>query len=254
MKTSYLFLLIPLQIACNKEKLFDGPNNYADDFSSYDNINELIENENENWSFFQKTYASNVLSIDTNIYHSAGKSFKSYAMPTAEAFGASKASINKQFMAFWANETVLIEAWYYIEDTASANWLFLFDLEEKTNIGAGPGMRLAMVNNQLRVEHKYPNPDILQLEGSEINVPRNQWVNIKMAVKLSQEKSGNVKVWQDDKLILHQDKWQTLPKDILYVLQGTKGMYSQIEFGVTANSSENAMTVYVDDIAISVID
>ena len=247
-------VLSVMLIACNKKKIFDGPNVYSDNFSSYNIIEDLIDGDNKQWSFFQTTRAENQLSIDTVIYHSLGKSFKSEAVASSDELGASKASINKQFMAFWEGETVSVEVWYYIEGTASADWLFLFDLEEKTSIGAGPGMRLALVDNQLLVEHKYPNPNIEQPDGKGIKFPRNTWVKVRFEAKLSQKEDGYVKVWQNDLLIIEQNEWQTLPKDLLYAIQGTKGMYSQIEFGVTANSRENAMTVYVDDIDVKIID
>lgn len=185
-----LFICI-LFLSCNKEKYFDGPNAFQEDFESYAQIEDIIIGDNERWSFFQKTFEENELTIDTLIYHSNGKSFKSFAVKSTSEKGASKASINKQFMAFWQNETVAIEVWYYIEGDQEANWLFLFDLEEKTSIGAGPGMRLAMVNNQLRVEHKYPNPDIKQTIGNEIDFPRNQWVKIRFEALLSQKKGGD---------------------------------------------------------------
>lgn len=75
-----------------------------------------------------------------------------------------------------------------------------------------------------------------------------------MRLYFLKKKEGTVKVWQDDILILEQYNWQTLPVDILYIIQGTKGMYSQIEFGVTANSSDNPTTVYVDDIDVRIIE
>jgi hypothetical protein len=251
MKKALIILILPfLFISCNKEKLFAGPNAYSEGFEGYSEISETVEGDNVNWSFFQKTYEENELSIDTTFFHSGNKSFKSFALAGTSERGASKASINKQFMAFWEDETVVIDMWYYIVGTQKADWMFLFDIEEKTPVGAGPGMRLALVDNFLRVEHKYPNPDIKQTLGAEVEFPRNQWVNIRFETKLSQKKKGSVKVWQDDVLIIEQYDWKTLPKDILYATQGTKGMYSQIEFGVTANTSDNPMTVYVDDITV----
>ncbi|NOQ71822.1 MAG: hypothetical protein GQ574_07470 [Crocinitomix sp.] len=253
MKKAILLILPILFLSCDKKEIFAGPNSYSDSFEGYTEINETVDGDNINWSFFQKTYAENELSIDTTFFHSGNKSFKSFAVAgTSE--GASKASINKQFMAFWEDETVVIDMWYYVVGTENADWMFLFDIEEKTAIGAGPGMRLALVDNFLRVEHKYPNPDIKQELGAEVEFPRDQWVNIRFESKLSQKNEGSVKVWQDDVLIIEQYDWKTLPKDILYATQGTKGMYSQIEFGVTANASDNPMTVYVDDISVSIVD
>ena len=41
-----------LLYSCNKEKHFCGPNFYEDDFISYDSIQDLIDGDNERWSFF----------------------------------------------------------------------------------------------------------------------------------------------------------------------------------------------------------
>ncbi|MFK8046768.1 MAG: heparin lyase I family protein [Crocinitomicaceae bacterium] len=254
MRIVLVIIFLSTLLSCNKEKYFAGPNSFQEDFSSYSNIEEAIAGDNERWSFIQSTYDENELTIDTIIFHSKGKSFRSHAAKADQNIGASKASINKQFMAFWQNETVAIEAWYYIEGEQDATWLFLMDLEEKAAIGAGPGIRVALVDNQLLIEHKYPNPNITQTEGVEVNFPRNQWVKIKLEVLLSQKENGTVKLWQDDLLIIEQNNWQTLPKDVLYFMQGTKGMYDKIEFGVTANSQDNATTVYVDDIDVRVIE
>jgi hypothetical protein len=109
-------------------------------------------------------------------------------------------------------------------------------------------MRLAMVDNAIRVEHKFLNPDIIQPEGQEVLFPRNQWVQLTFETKLSQKKDGYVKIYQDNQLIIEQYNWKTLPTDLLYFQQGTKGMYSSIEFGITANSFDNDMVLYVDDV------
>lgn len=246
----YLMSFTVIFVAC-KKKQFDGPNSYNDDFEAYQNIDEIIDGENEKWSFFQNTVDGNSVTIDSLITHSGNKSVKCIAAAKNGSDVTSKASINKQFMAFWENETVTIDFWTYISGTNNLDWLFIFDLEEKVPIGAGPGMRLAIVDNQLLVEHKFPNPNIEQ-SGDGINFPRNEWVHIRMETKLSRKKKGSVKVWQNGSLILEANNWQTLPKDILFVQQGTKGMYNQIEFGATANADDDVNTVYIDDVNVFV--
>lgn len=245
-----LFLGILIFSACDKKKYFDGPNQYTDSFENYNIKDSLIDGENIRWSFFQLTKPSNSISIDSIQFHSGKKSL----LCTAEKSDAiiSKASTTKQFMAFWEGQTLVSECWYYIEGTDSLNWLFLMDLEEKVAIGAGPGMRLALVNDKIRVEHKYYNPDIIQNQGSPINFPRNQWVKLRFETLLSKKKKGNVRVYQNDVLIISQDNWKTLPTDFLYFQQGTKGMYNSVEFGITANSKDNASKVYIDDVNVFV--
>ncbi len=247
-KHAYLLLLVALVFACNKRKLFDGPNAFEDDFESYSNMDALFVTPDSNWSYFQNTIAGNAISVDTSKAHSGTQSIRFEAKAAVEGGTASKASIAKQKLAFWEGETMHAEAWYYLEGTDSLKWLFLMDLEEQTAIGAGPGIRLALVNDKIRVEHKYLVPDILQIPAQTTTFPRNQWVLLALEIKLSQKKKGTVKVWQDGKLIIEASERQTLPTDILYAQQGTKGMYSSMEFGLTANSFENDAVLFLDDI------
>lgn len=241
-------------VSCNKEKYFDGPDHYSDDFEAYSKIEDLIDGNDEKWSYFQLTFDENSLSVDSTFSHTGTQSMHFYAAVSTEEKGASKCSISKQKMAFYEGETVSVEAWYYLVGNETANWLFLFDLEEQTAIGAGPGMRIAMVDNALRIEHKYFNPDILQLNNDTVLFPRNEWVKVNFESKLSKKKKGYVKVWQNDQLIIHQENWKTLPTDFLYSQQGTKGMYTSIEFGITANTHDNPIELYVDDIIVKKLD
>ncbi|MGB1102832.1 MAG: heparin lyase I family protein [Crocinitomicaceae bacterium] len=248
----YFILLIPL-IACNKEELFDGPDTYFDDFEAYSEKEDLQDGDNELWSFFQLTRDENQITIDTTIVHSGNKAVRFECQPGEEG-DASKCSINKQFMAFWEGETVHVDFWLYQEGNESAQWLFLFDLEEKVPVGAGPGIRIAIVDDQITVEHKFPNPNIHQADETAIPFPRDQWVHLSFETKLSRKKKGYIKVWQDDVMIIEQNDWQTLPKDILYFQQGTKGGYSQIEFGITANSQDARHVMYVDDVNVELVE
>lgn len=238
---------IVLFAGCNKEKYFDGPNYYQDGFESYAEKADMLLPDDLFWSFTQITKSENSIAIDTTKAHSGNNSLKFKAAKSTEE-ALSKCSIAKQNMAFWEGETMRVSAWYYLEGTQNAEWLFLFDLEEQAPVGAGPGMRLALVKNQLRVEYKFNEKDILQTAGQEVNFPRNQWVELIWEVKLSQKNKGTVKLWQDGTLIIDTHNNRTLPKDILYSLQGTKGMYSSIEIGITANSRDNDLRVWVDDI------
>ncbi|XOV67743.1 MAG: heparin lyase I family protein [Fluviicola sp.] len=249
MKWSWFIIAILVLASCNKREVFDGPNSYADGFEAYSTKEDLIDGNNELWSFFQLTDEANTITIDTTIVHSGNQSLRFYGVAgTSES--TKKCSINKQFMAFWEGETVKVDFWCYLEGNEDIDWLFIFDLEEKVPVGAGPGMRLAIVNNKLLLEHKYPQPNVEQ-QGSGIAFPRNEWVHVEFETKLERKDKGYVSVRQNDVEILRVDNWQTLPKDILYANQGTKGMYNQIEFGLTANSDDNDHVMYLDDVSVS---
>ncbi|MCU0392592.1 MAG: polysaccharide lyase [Thermoflexibacter sp.] len=234
-------------ISCKKEKFFDGPDFFQDDFESYSTLSDLLLPDDQLWSFTQLTKGGNSITIDTTKVHSRNKSLK-FIANKSDNEGASKSSIAKQNMAFWDGETVRMSAWYFIEGTNSLDWLFLMDLEEQTVIGAGPGMRLALVDNKLRVEFKFNEKDITQQTGQEIDFPRNQWVEIIWEVRLSQKNKGEVRLWQNGQLIVDSKNNRTLPKDILYFQQGTKGVYSSCEIGITANSKDSDLTIWADDI------
>jgi hypothetical protein len=236
---------------CNKKKFFDGPDFYQDDFESYATLSELLSNDDEKWSYTQLTKTENSIAVDSTFAHTGNKSLKFMAAKSTDV--VSKCSIAKQNMAFWEGETVKMSGWYYLQGTQNAEWLFLLDLEEQTAIGAGPGMRLALVGNRLRVEHKIYEKDILQTAGQEVDFPRDQWVEITWEVKLSRKNKGTVRLWQNGQLIIDSKNNRTLPKDLLYSQQGTKGMYSSIEIGATANSKDSDVILWVDDVKFEIV-
>jgi len=245
--------IILLLLSCDKERFFEGPDQYLDDFERYETATELFEEEDKKWSFTQQTFEENSLSISTEKFHTGSQSVKFSAIKPPDPSEASKASMVKQKMAFWEGETVFVNFWIYLEGNEPANWLFLFDIEEQAAIGAGPGIRLALVENALLIEHKYLQPNIEQ-QGEKLPFPRDEWVNIQLEIELSQKDEGYIKVWQNEILIIEQYDWQTLPKDILYFQQGTKGMYSSVEFGITANTFNNPTVLYVDDVEVKVLE
>ena len=247
MKNLLIFVACIMLVGCDKEAYFNGPDFYEDGFESYTSLGDMLLPDDELWSFTQLTESGNAITVDTTNVHSGKKSLK-FVASKSPSDDVSKCSIAKHNMAYWEGETMRVSGWYYIEGTKSLEWLFLFDLEEQTAIGAGPGMRLALVDNHLRINYKFLERDILQSAGQEVDFPRNQWVEIVWEVKLSQSHKGTVKLWQNGQLIIDTQNNVTLPSDILYSLQGTKGMYSSIEIGVTANSKDNDVTLWVDDI------
>ncbi len=247
MKGITSILLLLLLTGCDKHKWFDGPDFYADDFESYLVTDSLLQPADKHWSFTQITQSGNQVNIDSSFGHNGHQCLKFYAQKTDDN-GASKASIAKQHMAFWEGETVRLSAWYYLADTLPHQWLFLMDLEEQTAVGAGPGMRLALVDNALRIEYKFNEKDILQTVTPALLFPRNKWVHVVWEVTLSQKNKGVVKLFQNNELLINASGKKTLPTDILYFQQGTKGQYSSCEIGITANSSDGPCLLYVDDV------
>lgn len=252
MKKQFLFISLSIiLLGCNKEKFFAGPNSFSDDFESYSSFDDLLIEDDVNWSYTQQTYDNNAITLSTEQAHSGTTSLKFDAVVSSDE-KLSKCSLAKQNMAFFEGETVKSEIWYYIEGEQELDWLFLLDLEEQTPIGAGPGIRVANVGaeNYGIIEFKFKQDNLLQ---EDFSFPRNQWFKITFETLLSQKKKGWVKLYLDDQLIIEEKDTRTLPKDILYNLQGTKAMYTSIEIGITANSFSNNTVLYADDFSIEVI-
>lgn len=252
-KVIFFLLFFGGLISCSKEKYFDGPDFYQDDFESYHRLEDLLLDDDVRWSYTQLTMTPNNITVDSTFAHSGSKSLK-FNASKSNSETVSKASIAKQKMAFWENETVRLTAWYYLQGNDPLEWLFLMDLEEQATIGAGPGMRIAMVNNQLRIEHKFLEDDIIQDASTALDFPRNQWVEIRWEIKLSRKHKGTVKLWQDGQLLIDAKERVTLPKDLLYFQLGTKGMYSSCEIGITANSKDTDLVLWVDDVRFEKVD
>lgn len=249
MKKLLIIIYLLIGAGCLTETWFEGPDFYADDFEAYATSDDLITEDDSLWSFSQLTRAGNTITIDT-LHRYTGQQALRFSARAATEEELSKCSLVKQFMAFWEGETVRMQAWYYIEGDAPLQWLFLMDIEEQAAIGAGPGMRLALVDNALRVEYKFLEDDMTQPAGAELPFPRDQWVELVWEIKLSQRNEGRVRLWQDGQLIISSQNNTTLPTDILYAQQGTKGMYSSFEIGITANPTESELTIWVDDVKI----
>ncbi len=247
----YFAFFFFLFLGCNTSTYFDGPNSFEDNFDNYSSFSDTLEPDR--WSHVQRTRDENSVSLDDTFFHSPPQSLKFFAARTTDG-DSSKSSIVKQEMAFWAGETIKLSAWYYIQGEAPLDWLFLLDLEERTSIGAGPGLRLALVNNQLRVEYKFDEKDLLQNEKSEVDFPRDEWVEIVWEIELSTAHDADLRLYQNGVLLINAKNKRTLPQDLLYFQQGTKGMFSSVEFGITSNSASNHLTLWVDDIFVETID
>lgn len=244
----YIILTFIL-LGCNKENFFKGKNSIYEDFEAVNDIDELLDNGN--WKYFQQTEINNYIKIDTLNPHSGSNCLKIFATKGS----ISKSDIANNKMAFWKDDIVQISAWFYIMGTENLNYVFLLDIEEDAMIGASPGIRIAIdADNYLLIERKkYGQSTIHQSINNKISFPRNQWVELKVEINLQQKENGYIKLWQNNIQLVKANNIQTLPKDNLFLTQGTKGMYQSVQVGVTATTSENDVTMFIDDINIKVI-
>lgn len=241
--------------ACLKGLLPEGQPSLEEDFEAYQTVEELFSGPDAKWVFFQQSQANNQISLDTTQARSGRQCLKIYAEESIDG-EASKSDLANNDMDFREGDIVYLSAWFFIEGTADLTDLFLIDIEEDIQIGAGPGMRLQLeaAEGYLKLERgKMLEQNISQVNGSEIPFPRNQWVQIEMETKLSRKKDGYIKVSQNQNLVLNAREVRTLPVDRLSLLQGTSGRYSSIQIGITANSPQNSATIYLDDMIIEKI-
>ncbi len=242
--TTFLLLIL----ACHKQKFDTNKNSILEDFEEVSSLDELISSEN--WEYYQQTEDENYLAIDSVFSHSGNQCLKIFAVKG----NISKSDLANNKMTFWENDVVQATVWYYLEGDDPSGFLFIFDIEENIPVGATPGIRLARDDEGfLFVDRtKIGRSSIKQENQSEIIFPRNQWVEVKLEIKLERKKTGYIKVWQDNILLLQAENTQTLPKDRLYFTQGTKGMYQSIQVGITASTAENDVSLYIDDISVGV--
>ncbi len=227
-----------------------GGNDFAEDFESINRYDDLFGNAVSGWTYSQRTIENNSVLADSEVVHSGRRSLRCFATTGGEI--VSKASIAKSNLYLAKGDLIEFSGWYYIVGTASLPYLFLVDLEENVAIGAGPGMRLAFDEDgmSLEVERNKMGATTIHQSAPTKVFPRNRWVHVVYHARLSQDETGTIKVWQDDVLVLEADHIQTMPHDILYFIQGSKGVYNSLEVGITANATKEACTVYVDDVHI----
>ena len=242
-----LFIFVIAVFSCTKEKQpADTFTNFTEDFESYTSYDSTLFATTK-WSTNQKTFDDNNYTIDTNIVHSGNKSLRCYAVASTSK-DVSKCSLIKGNMYFTKHDIIKYSAWYFVSGTLTN--LFLVDFEENAPISSSPGVRVALFNDgYLSLERgKLGLNTIYQDENTKILFPQNQWVHVEVELKLERPKKGYVKIWQDGVLLIDKDGIQTLSEDKLYFTQGTRGVFHNLEVGITANGKGGNTILFIDDI------
>jgi hypothetical protein len=110
MKIYSLLILFSLLVTSCKIDSSDEPSCFSDSFDNAQTINDLFPDNESQWSYKQITREANYLDVDTAFGHYASGSVHFVAAPS-DAEGASKCSINKQFMAFREGHVFHMSAW-----------------------------------------------------------------------------------------------------------------------------------------------
>ena len=238
--------LLPCVAAC----VPPGLDTWVDDFESYTaKAQVLAEGSDEGWSE-QITADGNGWTLVQDRVAGGEQAVRFEAVPTDGA--TSKASLFVNDMHLEEGTVVSFAASYWLSEDSGRP--FLMDLEEDAVIGAGPGMRLWLDEDQaLMLERKkYAEKDVYQ-DGSKVTFPRDQWVVLRMETFLSQGRDGWVEVYQDDELVLNVPDIRTLPRDRLYAIQGTRGAYTNVEVGITAAGVGGAVELWMDDVVVQTL-
>jgi|GEM_PF-475553 hypothetical protein len=239
-------------VSCTKRKadyLNSATTNFHEDFETYTITDQLFDPGP--WGAAQLTLGDNSITIDTLNVYTGSRALKMSAN-TTEGDMVSKASIFKNDFGFQEGDRFITECRFHLQCSQPKDF-FLLDFEDPAAISSGPGMRLMLnENGALCVERKKMNASTLQQnQGTEQVFPLNTWVHIKIEILLHQRRRGSILVWQNNELILKYDNVQTLPRDLLYITQGTSGILRQIEVGITANSSGAPALLYIDDLKVT---
>ncbi|WP_175517421.1 heparin lyase I family protein [Planctomicrobium piriforme] len=224
-----------------KEIVLERVNSFADDFET------VISRKIEGWHQEMKLSSgskpgapANNLQTTTEQVHTGMFSLKTQT--SQDAHDLQKAALLRELFFFPPHSDFWFSAWYYIPGQSDIENLFLFDLEATANDGLGRRLMLTGSNGRyLMLEGKQSTGPQYAQTTSPVPFPRDQWVHLKLHLHLSTGAEGRVELWQDGMLILDK-QGPNIPPDTFY---------DRIEVGQTANSTHQALTVYVDDVRVS---
>ena len=171
----------------------------------------------------------------------------------------SKVALRRQLFNFKKGDDLYFSGWFYFtgeddkrnsetDNLKQLSFLSFRSANKNLRTYGEPGLELFVHSkNHLaaRITNWSPGmPEIQQDLLNRVKIPLNQWVEIKVHLKLSEdENQGVIEVWQNKNKVLSQ-RAQTLPS--------ADSVYSILEIGVSSNLNENeTQTFYVDNIALS---
>jgi hypothetical protein len=166
---------------------------------------------------------------------------------------------------YWANygDTTDVEAHFYFPSGQDLNNVFLMDWESKSfwsdeneDPNPNPGIRIAYRTspNRILVERG----KLEQTEEPEFAAlytwPTDEWVKVRWVMQLGLGSEGNTQVYVNDVLVIDTTGTTYLDEDAATangVLFNEEYAYDRFKIGITANSSSNAVQLYVDDVSVA---
>ncbi|WP_161634430.1 heparin lyase I family protein [Aquimarina pacifica] len=157
------------------------------------------------------------------------------AVTPSEDIVTSKASIQSTLSYFTQNDELWYQADYYLKEGTPYS---IVDFENSYFFGS-PGPRIVIKNDLLTLENKF-GTKIQYQQTNNVSVPRNQWFTIKVFLKYNDTDTGEIKVWQDNNLIINSTGIN---------LPTSNSIQNVIELGITATNE--ACILYLDNIKIA---
>lgn len=240
--------------------LLGAPPSFVDGFENAATLADLFPANFSRWTGMQQEPAGNTISLSTARVHSGTQSLKCFAQPY-DGVHASKADIYNEILHFVNGQEVWTECWYFLEGGHATANVFLWDLEAPATctsaiacpeagngrICNSPGRRLYLSGPDGRwlksdMGKWCIGQNFEQDAGHEVNLPLDQWVRVRVYMRLLADNTGVMKVWQNDALLINE-VGLTLPR--------ADSIYERLQVGLTANGNETAaQTLYIDDVQI----
>ncbi|MEZ5798358.1 MAG: hypothetical protein R3D63_13265 [Paracoccaceae bacterium] len=129
--------------------------------------------------------------------------------------------------------------------------LILMDFECKScGLDTNPGIRLYLRDGSLRVDRAKVGIKDPFLPRLPTKMKAGLWESITWQVVLGKENAGSSKVWLNDELVIDAVGTTLLTQEVVSKLANitVKEQVDRFQVGLTANSQNKAVTVYLDDV------
>ncbi|MBL9130862.1 MAG: heparin lyase I family protein [Verrucomicrobiaceae bacterium] len=217
---------------------------FRDGFEDAGTFLDLYPKNLSRWHGWQLVPAQNKNELTSEVVHSGRQALKCFASAKRNDV-TSKADVLREQLRFVKGDHVWSECWFLLQGGASAENVFLWDLESSTK-WQSPGRRVYLEKGNVIASDLgkwFTSSVFRQAPDHALRFPLDRWVRLRVHLFLSEQSDGVMEVWQDDAKVIDA-RGQTLPT--------AKTIYDRLEVGLTANgSTEHAHTLYVDDVTIS---
>lgn len=217
---------------------------FRDGFENAGAFLDLYPKNLSRWHGWQLVPDESTNELTIEVVHSGRQALQCFASAKRNDV-TSKADVLREQLHFVKGDHVWSECWFLLQGGASAENVFLWDLESCTK-WQSPGRRVYLEKGDVIASDlgKWFSSSVFrQAPDHALRFPLDRWVRLRVHLFLSEKSDGLMEVWQDDAKVIDA-QGQTLPT--------AKTIYDRLEVGLTANgSTEHAHTLYVDDVTIS---